>query len=87
MCPPFPFQTAIGLVCFDPDNQTICSVYYENLEYRKGWDGGWCVIGVCADDVYDDEPFIVGDMLIEMITATEQESHIQFVYQTEEKLI
>ena len=38
-----------------------------------------------ADDVYDDEPFIVGDMLIEMIAATKQESHIQIVYQTDEK--
>ncbi len=74
-----------GLECFDPDNQTIYSVYSGNLEYCKGRDGGWCVIGVCADDVYDDEPLIVGDMLIEMIAATKQESHIQIVYQTEEK--
>ena len=73
-----------GLVFFDPDNQTIYSVYSGNLEYRKGWDGGWCVIGVCADDVYDDEPFIVGDMLVEMIAATQQESHIQIVYPAEE---
>ncbi len=49
-------------------------MYSGNLEYRKGQDGGWCVIGVCADDVYDDELFIVGDMLIEMIAATKQES-------------
>jgi hypothetical protein len=38
-----------------------------------------------SDDVYEDEPFIVGDMLIEMIAATQQESHIQIVYQTEQK--
>ena len=42
------------------------------------------MIGVCADDVYDDEPFIVGDMLVEMIAATQQESHIQIVYPAEE---
>ncbi len=50
------------------------------------------MIVVCADDVYDDEPFIFGDLLIEMIAATKQESHIQIVpnpytnpNQTEEK--
>ena len=59
-------------------------MYSGNLEYHKGWDGGRCVIGVCADDVYDDEPFIVGDMLVEMIAATQQESHIQIVYPAEE---
>ena len=42
------------------------------------------MIGVCADDVYDDEPFIVGVMLVEMIAATQQESHIQIVYLAEE---
>ncbi len=71
-----------GLVFFDPDNKTVYSVYTGNLEYRKGRDGGWCLIGVCADDVYDDEPFIIGDMIIEMIAATEQERHIQIVYKT-----
>ena len=76
-----------GLVFFDPDNQTIYSVYSGNLEYRKGWDGVWCVIGVCTDDVYDDEPFIVGEMLTEVIGATQQESHIQIVYQTKQKHI
>ena len=68
-----------GLVFFYPDNQTICSVYCGNLEYRKGRGGGW----VFADDVYDDEHFIVGDMLIEMIAAPQQEFHIQIVHQTE----
>jgi len=38
---------------------------------------------VFADDVYDDEHFIVGDMLIEMIAAPQQEFHIQIVHQTE----
>ena len=42
-----------GFVFFDPDNQTIYSVYPGNLEYHKGQNGGWCVIRVCADDVYD----------------------------------
>ena len=59
-------------------------MYPGNLEYHKGWDGVWCVIGVCADEVYDDESFIIGDMLIEMIAATQQEPHIQVVYKTEE---
>ena len=34
--------------------------------------------------MYDDEPFIVGDMLVEMIAATQQESHIQIVYMAKE---
>jgi hypothetical protein len=77
----------LGLVFFDPDNQTIYSVYPGNLEYRKGRDGGWWVIGVCADDVYDDEPFIIGDMLIEMIAAIQNEPHIQIVYKAEENQV
>ena len=64
-----------------------CTLESGNLEYPKGQDGGWCVSGVCADDVYDDEPYIVGDMLIEMIAATQQESHFQIVYQTGEKQV
>ena len=42
---------------------------------------------VLSSIAYDDEPFIVGDMLIEMIAATQQESHIQIVYQTEQKQV
>ena len=41
------------------------------------------MIGVFADYVYDDEPSILGDMVTEMIAATQQDSHIQIVYQTE----
>ena len=58
-------------------------MYSGNLEYHKGRDGGWCAIGVFTDDEYDDEPFVVGDMLIEMIAATQQQSHILIVYPTE----
>ena len=75
------------LVFFDPDNQTVYSMYGGNLEYQKGQDGGWCLIGVCADDMYDDEPFIIGDMIIEMIAATEQDPHVQIVHKTEENLV
>ena len=45
------------------------------------------MIGVCADDMYDDEPFIIGDKIIEMIASTEQDPHVQIVHKTEEDLV
>ena len=42
--------------------------------------GGWCVIGrVCSDDDFEDEPFMIGDMLIEMIVGTEQDAAVVMI--------
>ncbi len=34
------------------------------------------MIGVCSDDDFEDEPFMIGDMLIEMIVGTEQDATV-----------
>ena len=36
----------------------------------------WCVIGVCSDYKFEDEPFMIGDMLMEMIVSTEQDATV-----------
>ena len=68
-----------GLVFFDPDNNTTYTIAKENLEYRKGRDGGWCVIAEPADDQFDVEPFMIGDMLVELIGNTPQEDHVKVI--------
>ena len=72
-----------GLVFYDPDNETTYTVARENLEYRKGRDGGWCVIGEPADDEFEDEPFMIGDMLIDMIAETPQDGSVQVIQREE----
>lgn len=72
-----------GLVFYDPDNEAMYTVFDGNLEFRKGRKGGWCVIGVCADEQFEDEPFMIGDMLVEMIASTDQSSNVTIVSKTE----
>ena len=71
-----------NLVFHDPDNDTTYTVHDKNLEYhrrnkKKGIDGGWAVIGVEEDD--DNEPFVVGQMLIDLIADHEQAPGVQIV--------
>ena len=56
-----------GLVFEDPDKNTTFTIYEGNLEYHRGKGGGWYLIGVSADDSVEDEPFEIGDMVIELI--------------------
>ena len=68
-----------GLVFFDPDNKchyTICS---KNLEFFKGRNGGWCVIGVPADDKLEDEPFLIGKLVHDLVRETPQEARIRVI--------
>jgi hypothetical protein len=73
-----------NLVFYDPDNKAMYTIFDGNLEYRKGQKGGWCVIGVCSDDDFEDEPFMIGDMLIEMIVGTEQDAAVIMIMKDDE---
>ena len=73
-----------NLVFYDPDNKAMYTIFDGNLEYRKGRKGGWCVIGVCSDDDFEDEPFMIGDMLIEMIVGTEQDAAVIMIMKDDE---
>lgn len=71
-----------NLVFFDPDNQTTFTIHDKNLEYqrknrKKGIDGGWSVIGV--DEEEDNEAFVIGPMLIELIADHEQAPGVEIV--------
>ena len=72
-----------GLVFFDPDDECTYTVWSKNLEYQKGRNGGWCVIGVPADPNLDDEPFLIGTMVIDLIAETEQEKHVKIIMEAE----
>ena len=47
------------LVFYDIKNECIYTVWHKNLEWKRGRNGGWCLIGCPADDKFDDEPFYI----------------------------
>ena len=57
---------------FDPNNKIHYIVYNKNLEYIWGRNGGWYVIDIPYEEGFDDEPFVIGDMIIELIANTDQ---------------
>lgn len=65
-----------GLVFFDPDNNCSYTIWNKNLEFQRGRGGGWCAIGVPADKSLDDEPFLIGDMLVDLVKETEQDGKV-----------
>jgi hypothetical protein len=68
------------LVFFDPDNQINYTVYNKNLEWERGRKGGWCLVAIPSEEgEFEDEPFAVADMVIELIADTPQEEHIQII--------
>ena len=38
----------------------------------------------CSDDDFEDEPFMIGDMLIEMIVGTEQDAAVIMIMKDDE---
>ena len=73
-------QNYKDLVFYDPDNQVKFIIHPGNMEYQRGWNGGWMAIGIPPDDSgFDKEPFQLGDMLIEIIVGTDQADNITTV--------
>jgi hypothetical protein len=74
-----------GLVFRDTDKEMAFKVWEENLEFRRGrGDGGWFVIGECADDPNNvqTEAFTL-EIACQLIGETEQEEGIQVVQKDE----
>ena len=67
------------LMFYDPDRGVNFTVHGNNLEYRSGRGGGWCVIGDSTDEKVEDEPFKIGDMMIEMTAETDQAEGVEIV--------
>ena len=68
-----------GLLFYDPDNKSMYTVYPKNLEWARGRGGGWSLICQPADDDLDNEPFLIGDMVIGLIANTDQEESVEII--------
>ena len=67
------------LVFFDPDTQVNFTIHGDNLELRRGKDGGWNLIGNSMDDGVEDEGFAIGEMIIDMIADTQQGPAVEII--------
>ena len=67
------------LVFYDPDNECVYTVWRKNLEWQRGRNGGWCLIGCPADDKLDDKPFSIAEMVISLIAKSGQDSNVDVV--------
>jgi hypothetical protein len=65
------------LAFYDPDNKITYTIHPGNLEYQRGRGGGWCVIAVPPDQCgFEEEPWLISLMLIELIRDTQQADNI-----------
>ena len=67
------------LVFYDPDNDCIYTVWDKNLEWQRGRNGGWCLIGCPMNNKLEDEPFTIGPMVIDMIADTDQNENVNII--------
>jgi hypothetical protein len=72
-------SSSSSLVFYDPDNDCIYTVWHKNLEWQRGRNGGWCLIGCPMNDNLEDEPFTIGPMVIDMIAETDQNSNVDII--------
>ena len=74
------------LVFFDPDNAANYTIHPGNMEFQRGRQGGWMIIGIPPDDEgLEEEPFPLGSMVLEMISETEQAPNITMLRQEDEE--
>lgn len=52
-------------------------MYEKNLEWTRGRGGGWSLICQPHSDDFEDEPFLIGDMVIGPIADSEQEEGVE----------
>ena len=69
-----------NLVFLDPDTEETFTVFGNNLEFRRGRDGGWNIIAVSSDESVEDEGFVIGQMLVDLIAETEQAYGVQIIH-------
>ena len=80
-----------GLRFFLPDDEVTYTICGDNLEYQRGSkmrniDKGWIVFGIPPDSTDDDdiEPFVINDLLCELVADTKQISGIEVIKQAKE---
>ena len=59
-------------------------MWHKNLEWQRGRNGVWCLIGCPADDKLDDKPFSMGEMVISLIAKSGQDSNVDVVLNEKE---
>ena len=75
-----------GLFFWDPDTEANFTVHEENLEYHRGKDGGWHLIGNSSDESVEDKGFAIGEMIIGMIANTVQRRGVEIIREEEVEL-
>ena len=75
-----------GLVFWDPDTEANFTVHEENLEFHRGKDGGWHLIGNSSNVNVEDEGFAIGEMIIGMIADTVQRQGVEIIREEEVEL-
>ena len=68
-----------GAHFFGSDNEYQYTVYEKNLEWTCGRGGGWSLICQPHSDDFEDEPFLIGDMVIGLIADSEQEEGVEII--------
>ena len=68
-----------GLIFWDPDTSANFTVHEENLEFHRGKDGGWHLIGNSSNVNVEDEGFAIGEMIIGMIADTVQRRGVEII--------
>ena len=61
-----------NIAFYDLDENATFTIHPDNLEFRRGRDGGWMLIGVAADENVEDGPFEIKQVFIDLIAKTEQ---------------
>ena len=59
-------------------------MWHKNLEWKRGHNGGWCLIGCLADDKLDDEPLSIGEMVMSLIAKSGQDYNVDVVLNDKE---
>ena len=67
-----------NLVFYDPDYKVNFVVHADNLEWQRGKDGGWFLIGNSHDKNVEDEAFDV-EVAVGLIAETKQAAGVEIV--------
>lgn len=71
-----------NLVFHDPDEDCMFTVASQNMEYRRGRDGGWFLVCEPNDDGKEPEPFDIA-LANKLIAATLQGPGVKIVHPAE----
>jgi len=68
-----------GLVFHDPNTDNGFCIYDQNMEFHRGRENEWFVLGVCSTNAVEDEGFTL-EIACELIGGTPQMEGIQVMF-------